>query len=106
MQSADYKFIADLAKELVPPAGGILSKTLYADDRLKVVGFGFAAGEELSEHIAQTSAVIHFLGGEAGLTLGEDRFEATPGTWAHLPAKLPHSIQARTPVTMLLLLLK
>ncbi|MBN9119930.1 MAG: cupin domain-containing protein [Planctomycetes bacterium] len=101
-----YKLIADLAKELVPPADGILSRTLFANDRLKAVGFGFAAGEELSEHTAAVPAVLHVLSGEATLTLGGDRRDVGAGAWAHMPARLPHSIQARTPVTMLLLLLK
>src|SRR5262249_5536837 len=63
-----YKFIAELGRELPAPAEGILSRTLCADDRLKVVGFGFAAGEELSEHTAQTPAVMHFGSGEASPT--------------------------------------
>jgi hypothetical protein len=37
---------------------------------------------------------------------GDDRHEAKPGTWVHRPTGLPHSIQAKTPVVMLLLLLK
>jgi hypothetical protein len=32
--------------------------------------------------------------------------EAKPGTWVHMPAGLRHGIQAKTPVVMLLLLLK
>ncbi len=51
-------------------------------------------------------AILHFLSGEAKLTLGDDLVDAKPGTWAHMPAGLPHSIQAKTPVVMLLLLLK
>ena len=51
-------------------------------------------------------AVLHFLQGEARLTLGDDLLEARPGTWVHMPKGLRHSIQAKTPVVMLLLLLK
>src|SRR5689334_14900965 len=101
-----YTHILDLAKEVQPPDKGILSRTLFADDRLKVVLFGFAQGEELSEHTASMPAVLHCLQGEATLTLGDDRNEAKPGTWVHMPAGLKHSIQARTPVLMLLNLLK
>jgi quercetin dioxygenase-like cupin family protein len=71
-----------------------------------VVLFGFAQGEELSEHTASMPAILHFLKGEAQLTLGSDQQQATPGTWVHMPAGLRHSIHARTPVVMLLLLLK
>lgn len=106
MSEPTYKLIVELGRELAPPAEGILSRTLYSDDRVKVVGFGFAAGEELSEHTAQTPAVMHFLSGEASLTLGDDQREAGAGAWVHMPAKLRHSVRAKTPVAMLLLLLK
>lgn len=102
----DYTFFADLVREAAPPAAGILSRTLFADDRLKAVLFGFAAGEELSEHTAAVPAVLHVLSGEATVTLGADRHEAAAGAWVHMPAKLPHGIRAKTPLVMLLLLLK
>jgi quercetin dioxygenase-like cupin family protein len=49
---------------------------------------------------------MHFVSGEASLTLGDDRQEATAGTWVYMPAQLRHSVWAKTPVAMLLLLLK
>jgi quercetin dioxygenase-like cupin family protein len=103
---ASYTYFSDLAQETHPPDKGILSRTLYNDDRLKVILFGFAQGEELSEHTASMPAVLHFLRGEAGLTLGDDVMEAKPGTWVHMPRGMRHSIQAKSPVVMLLLLLK
>ena len=101
-----YTHVLDLAKEAQPPEKGILSRTLFNDDRLKAVLFGFAQGEELSEHTASMPAVLHFLQGEAALTLGGEKHEAMVGTWVHMPAGLKHSVQAKTPVVMLLLLLK
>jgi quercetin dioxygenase-like cupin family protein len=101
-----YTLVTDLGKELTPPASGILSRTLYGGDRLKAVGFGFAVGEELSEHTASSPAIVHILSGEATVTLGPDRHELAAGAWMHMTPKLPHSIYAKTPVTMLLLLLK
>jgi quercetin dioxygenase-like cupin family protein len=101
-----YTHISDLAKETQPPDKGILSRTFYNDDRLKVVLFGFALSEELSEHTASMPAILHFLQGEAKLTLGDETLEAKPGTWVHMPSGLKHSIKASTPVVMLLLLMK
>jgi quercetin dioxygenase-like cupin family protein len=106
MVMTDYTLIVDLAKEVQPPDKGILSRTLYNDDRLKAVIFGFGQGEELSEHTASMPAVLHFLQGEAKLTLGDDALDAKPGTWVHMPKGMRHSIQATTPVVMLLSLLK
>jgi quercetin dioxygenase-like cupin family protein len=101
-----YTHFLDLAKEVQPPDKGILSRSVFNDDRLKAGLFGFAQGEELSEHTASMPAVLHFLQGEAKLTLGDDTVEAKPGTWVHMPSGLKHSIQAKTPVVMLLLLVK
>src|SRR5260370_8063586 len=95
-----YTHINDLAKEAQPPEKGILSRTLYNDDRLKAVLFGFAQGEELSEHTASMPAVLHFLQGEAKLTLGDDAVDARPGTWVHMPKGIRHSIQPTTPAAI------
>jgi len=103
---SEYTLFLDLAKEVEPPAKGILSRSLYNGEKVKAVIFGFAPGEELSEHTASMPAILHFLTGELRLTLGDDTLEATPGTWVHMPAGLRHSIQAKTPVVMLLLLFK
>jgi hypothetical protein len=47
------------------------------------------------------------LRGEAIVTFGDgdEVIEAQPQIWIHMPAELKHSIQARLPVVMLLLLL-
>jgi len=104
--SLPYTLIQDVAHHAALPENGTLSTTLHQDNRLKAVLFNFSAGQELSEHTASTPAVMHFLQGEADVTLGPDRIAARAGTWIHMTAQLPHSIRAITPVTMLLLLLK
>lgn len=88
------------------PADSIVSRTLYSDAQVKTVLFGFAAGQALSEHTAATPAVIHMVQGEATLTIGADTHAVGPGTWVHLPARQPHSLEAHTQVVMLLLLLR
>lgn len=88
----------------VPP-DSILSRTIFSGSGIKAVLFGFAPGSELSEHTASKPAVLHFLEGEADLTLGAESRDARPGTWVHMEANLPHSIRARTAVRMLLLML-
>jgi hypothetical protein len=37
-----YMHFLDLAQEVQPPNKGILSRTLFNDERLKMVAFGFA----------------------------------------------------------------
>ena len=86
------------------PAAGTLSRTLHDDDQLRVVVFGFAEGEELTEHTASRPAVIQVLRGELELTLGDERVTAGEGSWIHMSAGLRHALRARTPTVMLLTL--
>jgi quercetin dioxygenase-like cupin family protein len=101
-----YTLLADLTHQVDIPSDGTLSRTAYQDERLKVVLFAFSAGQELSEHTASTPAILHFLSGDADVTLGGEQAIASAGTWIHMSARLPHSIRAKTSVVMLLILLK
>jgi quercetin dioxygenase-like cupin family protein len=65
--SRNYTHIIDLAKEVEPPEDGILTRTVFNDDHVKAVIFGFGKGEELSEHTASMPAILHFVKGEATL---------------------------------------
>jgi quercetin dioxygenase-like cupin family protein len=51
-------------------------------------------------------AILHFVQGEATVTLADDTIQAQPGTWIHMPANLKHSVKTTSPVVMLLLVLK
>ena len=103
----DYTYIANLLEQVPDvPADSIVSRTVYSDDQLKTILFAFAPGQELSEHTAAQTAILHFVQGEAELTLGEDTLTAQAGTWVHMPPHLSHSITAKTTVLMLLLMFK
>lgn len=104
--ASPYLFLTDLAKQVEIPQDGILSRTLYQDEHVKVMLFGFDKGQDLSEHTASMPALLHFVQGEATLTLGSDERTATAGTWVYMTPNLPHSVVAKTPVVMLLILLR
>lgn len=101
-----YTFVADLAREVTIPENGILSRTLHNDDRVKVLVFGFAPGQELSAHTAPMPALLYFVQGEATLTLDGDMRQARPGTLVHMAPLVEHGIRAETPVVMVLVLVK
>ncbi|MCI0393755.1 MAG: cupin domain-containing protein [Chloroflexi bacterium] len=105
-QGRPYHYVANLL-ELLPeiPADSIISRTVHSDAGLKATLFGFAAGQELTEHTASRPAVLHFLEGEAEVSLGQETMTAGPGAWIYMPPHLTHAIRAKTPVVMLLLLL-
>ncbi len=95
----------DVGAEVDIPPDGTLSRVLYKDDRLRLVVFGFDAGQELTEHTASVPAVVQVLRGRLRLTLGGDEITAGSGTWVHMPAQLPHSVVALEPSVMLLTML-
>lgn len=101
-----YTHILNLAAEVSAPADGIVSRTVIQDEHIKAVVFGFATGQELSEHTASKPALLYFVSGEAEVGLGDDVRPAQAGTWVHMTAGLKHAIRAKTPVVMLLVLLK
>ena len=102
-----YTHVDDLLAQMPAiPADSIVSRTLHNDRRIRVILFGFAPGQELTEHTSSMAAVLHFLQGEARLTLGSKTIEAVPGTWAYMEPNLSHSIQARSSVMMMLTLIK
>jgi hybrid cluster-associated redox disulfide protein len=87
------------------PHESIVSRTIYRDSGLKAIVFAFAPGQELSEHTASVPAIIQIIEGECELTVGESRYEASAGAWVQMPAKMPHSLYAKTPVKMLLMMI-
>ncbi len=101
-----YTHIDNLADPKTIPEDGILSRTIHKDEHLNVMLFGFAAGEELTEHRVSVSASIHILYGESRLAVDGDELVGQAGTWIHMPAGTPHSVHATTPVVMLLTMLR
>lgn len=102
----NYQFINDLLEAIEIPDNGILTRPVHDDKHLKVVLFGFSEGQELSEHTAAVPAILHFIKGQAEVTLDGDRICIEPGSWLHMSPHLPHSVVAKTPMVMLLTMIK
>jgi quercetin dioxygenase-like cupin family protein len=98
--------IIDLRAPVETPADGIVSRAIHSDDDVRVVLFSFAAGQELSDHTAPMPITLEIVAGDAVVTVDGQVTDAPAGTWLHLPASTPHSVEATSPVTMLLTLLK
>ncbi|MCX7801036.1 MAG: cupin domain-containing protein [Fimbriimonadales bacterium] len=105
-QPRSFRFDLEAAG-LTPPENGILSKTLFEDDRIRIFGFAFDAGQTLSEHTASVPAMIAIVSGRARVGLGDDgECEPRAGEWIYLQARLPHSVVAIEPTVMLLAMLR
>ena len=102
-EKSDFTAVANLAALVgEAPTDSIVSRTVYKDDSVRVILFAFAPGEKLSEHTSSYPAILHFLDGEAEVSLGGETIAAQPGAWIYMAPNLPHSIEAQTAVHMLL----
>jgi len=101
-----YHWIPNLVSETAHiPKDSIVSRTLYSDDQVKVILFTFDAGQELSDHTSSSTAILHFISGNAKLKIAEDEIDSKDQAWLYMPPNMPHSIYAITEVTMLLYLI-
>ncbi len=101
----NYSVIDSLMSAIEIPKDGTLSRTLHRDERVKVVLFGFSAGQELSQHTASVPAMIEIVRGEVRFTLGGEERELSEGSWLFMDANVPHAVYAKTDAVMLLTML-
>ncbi len=102
---APYTFLENI-EEVPIPENGILNRTLCNDEAVKVVAFGFSSGKELSAHTESIAAMLYFVRGEVELTRGAEKKNVRAGVFVHMPPQTPHGNLSRSPVAMLLLMLK
>ena len=95
-----------LADETRFAANGIVSRTLLNTAHSRVVLFGFAEGQELSEHTSTQHALIQILSGECEFSLDGNVQTLKAGAFLHMSPNLRHAVQARKPFSMLLTLVK
>ena len=102
----NFTIVEPLGKNFVEiQERSIVSRTIFKNDTLTAIMFGFDAGEELSEHTSAREAIIHILDGEATILLENRQHAAKSGTWIRMAPDLPHSINALTQLWMILILL-
>jgi quercetin dioxygenase-like cupin family protein len=106
--AADFAIIPDIESMVASiTPDSIVSRTVYQGPTLRIIVFGFAAGQELSEHTSSKEAVLHFLRGAATVTLGKlseggETTQAQAGTVIRMRPGLAHSVVATTDTLMLL----
>lgn len=88
------------------PHAGILSRSLWTDENVKILVFAFDQGQELSAHTSPFPALVYFIEGEVLLRMGEQEHRARAGSLAYMPPLIEHSLRAETPAKILLVLLK
>lgn len=98
--------ILSLPAETRFAANGIVSRTLLRTAGTRVVLFGFAEGQELTEHTSTQNALIQILSGECEFSLAGKLHSLKTGDLLFMPANLKHAVRATKQFSMLLTLSK
>jgi len=98
--------IISLAQETQFAPNGIVSRTLLRTPTTRVVLFGFAEGQELTEHTSTQHALVQALSGECEFSLGGKTHQLKDGDFFHMPPNVPHALKATKQFSMLLTLFK
>jgi quercetin dioxygenase-like cupin family protein len=106
LMDATREQVLSLDKETQFAANGIVSRTLLRTATGRVVLFGFAEGQELTEHTSTQHALVQILSGECEFFLAGKPHQLKAGDFLHMPPSLPHSLRAKTQFSMLLTMFK
>jgi quercetin dioxygenase-like cupin family protein len=104
--SLDQEKVLTLTAETQFALNGIVSRTLMKTTNSRLVLFGFAQGQELSEHTSPHRALVQVLSGECEFSLGSTWHKLKAGDLVHMPPNLPHAVKATKAFSMLLTLIK
>ena len=106
MIEADVEKILSLSDETRFAPNGIVSRTLLRTSNSRMVLFGFAEGQELTEHTSTQHATIQVLSGQCEFSLAGKPHTLKAGDLLYMPPGLPHAVKATTRFSMLLTLSK
>ena len=84
----------------------IVSKTILDKSTGTLTLFAFGAGQNLSEHTSPYDATIQVLDGQAEVIIDGQAIAVSCGHLIVMPANIPHSVHAREPFKMLLIMIR
>lgn len=102
----DRERVLALAAETQYAPNGIVSRTLLRTPTGRVVLFGFAQGQELTEHTSTQHALVQILSGQCEFSLSGKVHELKSGDAVYMPPGAPHALKATEQFSMLLTLFK
>jgi len=98
--------LTSLAEETQFAPNGIVSRTLLKTATGRVVLFGFAQGQELTEHTSTQHALVQVLSGACEFFLYGKPHPLKTGDLLYMPPNAPHAVKATEQFSMLLTLFK
>ena len=102
----DSAKMLSLAKETQFAPNGIVSRTLLNVANARTTLFGFAEGQELTEHTSTQHALVQILSGECEFSLDGRSHPLKAGDFLYMPPDLAHAVRATKQFSMLLTLFK
>jgi quercetin dioxygenase-like cupin family protein len=96
--------ILSLPAETQYAPNGIVSRTLLRTPTSRTVLFGFAEGQELTEHTSTQHALIQILSGECEFSLAGKPHQLKTGDVLYMPPHMAHAVKATQQFSMLLTL--
>lgn len=106
METLNSDSASDLFDLVQYQDGTIVSRVLAKEPSGTVTVFAFDAGQGLSEHEAPFDALLHVFDGAATVTIAGAVHPVSSGQIIHLPANVPHAVEARSRFKMLLVMLR
>jgi quercetin dioxygenase-like cupin family protein len=88
-----YRF-DELKKEYVTPRHSTAFGSLVTGEQIEVGMLRYKAGEGAKEHSHPHEQVLVVLSGRVRMKIGGESYELGPREVAHMPANVPHSLQA------------
>ncbi len=82
-----------------------VSRTVMKAEGARLVLFSFDRGQELSEHTAAMPVLLQALDGHLEITADGRTVDLRPGDVIHLGTRLPHTVLAKEPSRLLLIML-
>lgn len=83
----------------------MLSRVLHKGLGIRLVGFAFDTGQELTEHTSASTAIVQVLSGTIEVTVDGSTHRMGPRAWLVMAPRRPHSLVALEPASVLLTLL-
>lgn len=104
--AADIAEVIHLGDATQFSESGIVSRKVLATPTTRLILFGFAKGQELTEHASPSRALVQILSGSCEFSVGGKPRTLRAGDLLHLPPRVPHSVVATEPFSMLLTMVR
>jgi len=97
--------VEDMNSLVVVQPESTISRTILKSEGTRLVLFGFAKGQVLTEHTAAVPVLLQALSGELVISADGRSDILKPGGVIHLGTRVPHAVEALTDSVMLLTML-